>query len=265
MKEPKHLAPSAWPWLVARSTADSHWSRADSEIVCTDERVQISTPSSPSPLFNNVRMSVLGPDAADADIAQTIESYRSRGSRLAWVVTPICRPRDLGARLMAHGMKTHGESWGMILKVDHVDRQLPKGVEVVKIDVEAIDDFVDTSGRGWGQDESMRKTFREDVLRAMEVHAKTLSCYVVYDQGVAAGSGFMRLFERCAVLIGSSVVPEHRGRHLYQALLTQRLVDMTRAGRQLACMNAKAETSGPIAAHYGFQNVGSFESYVLPA
>jgi hypothetical protein len=111
----------------------------------------------------------------------------------------------------------------------------------------------------------MRRTFRADVLRAMEVHAGTLSCYVVYDQGLAAGSGFMRLFDRCAVLIGSSVVPEHRGRHLYQALLTQRLMDMTRAGRTLACITADAKTSGPIATHYGFENIGSFQSYVLPA
>jgi hypothetical protein len=93
-------------------------------------------------------MSIVDADRADVDIAETIESYRSRGAGLAWVVTPICRPENLGERLVGHGMKHQGESWAMALEVEGVEREIPEGVEVIKIDAGAIDDFVATSERG---------------------------------------------------------------------------------------------------------------------
>jgi GNAT superfamily N-acetyltransferase len=212
-------------------------------------------------MFNNVRLAVLNEELADDEIGEVIEPYRRSGSDFAWVVGPLCRPADLGERLLRHGLEPHSDSWGMVLEAEKFEQFIPDGVSVRRIDVDSVDDYVMSSDRGWGA--SPAAGYEADLRRALEKHSETLSAYIAYEQGVPAGSGLMRMFPECAVFIGSSVLPEHRGRGVYRALLTQRLLDMGRAGRTLAVMAADSTSSGPICERFGFERVCSFRAYSL--
>jgi len=149
----------------------------------------------------------------------------------------------------------------MVLEAKKFELCIPDGVSVRRIDAHFVDDYINVSDRGWGTSPSSAK--REDLRRAMVQHSETLSAYIAYEQGAPAGSGLMRLFEDCAVFIGSSVVPEHRGRGVYRALLTQRLLDLGLAGRTLAVMAADSKSSGPICERFGFERVCDFQAFSL--
>jgi hypothetical protein len=254
-----------WPELVGRAFADSHWSLQDSEVRLTDRWGGISTPSTPEALFNNVRLAVLEAEEADTVIHETLTRHRQRGADFAWVVGPLCRPIDLEERLISHGMTPMGESWGMVLQATGLCQGTPDGVTVARVGASHIDDFVTASQRGWGQPTSTSASFRSHVLRALQQHPDTLRAYVAYDHGTPAGAGLMRLHPQCALLIGSSVAPEHRGRHLYRSLLAKRLTDMAQAGRSLAAVVAKSTTAGPICARLGFERVCTFRDFMHSA
>jgi hypothetical protein len=254
-----------WPDVVARAFADSAWSCSDSRITLTEDWGRISTASNPSPMFNNVRLAVLDDATADETIGALIAEYRAQGANLVWIVGPICRPRDLPARLVSLGMEPGGESWGMVLHPAVPPAPMPPGVTVRRVGLSDIDAYVSTSERGWGLPPERSVDVRSSFVRALQTHPDSLFAYLATIDDVPVGTGFMRLLDDCGVFLGSSVVPAYRGCHVYQALLTRRLMDLQRAGRQLVVVVAVAETSGPICERFGFERVCAFQDFVLPS
>lgn len=252
-----------WPEILARAFADAHWRRPDSVFIKTEARAQIATPSSSHTMFNNIRLAVLSGDDPDAEIRATIAPYADRGAQLAWVTGPSCRPVDLPARLEAHGMVPEGESWGMAMPTAGFEGHVPDEVIARQISLDAVDDFVHASQRGWGVHPSSDAAFRGDVVRALVDHPESLSAYLATVNGEAAGAALTRTFPQCGLLQGASVMPTHRGRGLYQALLTRRVHDLADAGRPLAAVVASASTSGPVCEHLGFERVCTFQGFKL--
>src|SRR6185295_5341193 len=65
---------------------------------------QLVTPSLRHGMLNEVAISVLGDDEADAVIDRTIAEYRALGLRFRWWIGPGSRPADLGERLARRGL-----------------------------------------------------------------------------------------------------------------------------------------------------------------
>ena len=60
---------------------------------------------------------------------------------------------------------------------------------------------------------------------------------------------------RSAYLIGAVVLPAHRGKGLYRALVAARLAHAHSRALPLATSLARAETSAPILTHLGFKTI----------
>ena len=68
-----------------------------------------------NPLANLVGMANIEPDEVDATLKMVRNRY-SRGRKgYGWVTGPLTRPRDLGERLVASGLKKTDEMAGMAL------------------------------------------------------------------------------------------------------------------------------------------------------
>lgn len=63
----------------------------------------------PFPLFNGVFRTNLTNDRADFVISEILGKFQERNMPMIWSVTPDSRPRDLGKRLEAHGLRHGGD------------------------------------------------------------------------------------------------------------------------------------------------------------
>ena len=90
-----------------------------------------------------------------------------------------------------------------------------------------------------------------------------LGVYLVYDQGVPAGSAWMRSARGgpFAGLWGGSILPEHRRRGLYASLLAARAQEALHRGVRYLTVDAGA-MSCPILERMGFARLTGAQGYV---
>ena len=67
------------------------------------------------PLANLVGMADIAPDDVDATLTMVRNRYSRGRKAYGWVTGPLTRPHDLGARLVASGLKKEDEMAGMVL------------------------------------------------------------------------------------------------------------------------------------------------------
>ncbi len=86
----------------------------------------------PFPLFNGVFATNLSSEDADLVIGQILGKFQERNLPMIWSVTPLSRPRDLGQRLEALGLRYEGSEPSMALDLDALsgDIDLPEGFSI---------------------------------------------------------------------------------------------------------------------------------------
>ena len=220
--------------------------------------MQIITPSFTRGGNNEVAHAELADDEAEAIIDQTISEYRALGVQWRWRVGPGSRPDDLAQRLERRGFLPHAVA---ALARDTAGVPGVPGIEVERIDARTIDAYTDTFARGWEVDPGP--------LAGAHVHAVTSPdsrhrLYLARIDGEPAGIATSAWFERSIFLQSGVVLPAHRHRGVYRALVAARLADAAAAGITLATTNARPETSAPILERLGFSIVARFVSYALP-
>ncbi|MEZ4383775.1 MAG: hypothetical protein R3A79_20755 [Nannocystaceae bacterium] len=215
---------------------------------------QLITPSVRDGGLNEVALSILAEDEADAVIDRALADYRDRGIRFRWSVFPSARPLDLAARLEARGLRREETAAVARETATAAELEAPAGVEVQAIEAAEIDRFVEVMARGWGSapgpllDYHRRAALRDD-------HRFYLAR--VGDGPWAAAAGAV-LFPRSVFLLGGVVLPEARGAGLYRALVRARLLDAAARGITVATSHAIAKTSAPILTRLGFVEVARF-------
>ncbi|MFJ8039421.1 GNAT family N-acetyltransferase [Kitasatospora sp. NPDC096147] len=109
----------------------------------------------------------------------------------------------------------------------------------------------------------------ERIVAAAARSARTLAAgeggmLVGYVDGVPVGYAGLELVDGVARLTGGVVVPEWRGKGVYRALLTARLVYAREHGARMALVKANVDTSGPILRKAGFTGYGQEPVYAVP-
>lgn len=88
----------------------------------------------PHPLFNGVMATRLAPDAVDPAIDRVIAEFRRRKLPLEWTVGTSTRPREIGPRLEAKGLRHVLRVPGMAMSLDELPEEpAPPGVTVGRV------------------------------------------------------------------------------------------------------------------------------------
>lgn len=223
----------------------------DTRVIERPGWMQLVTPSLRQGGLNEVCLAVLSPAVVEAVVAETIASYRAQGIRSRWSIGPDSAPRELAARVEAHGLRPQ-LVWGVARPIEGIDTTLPRGVTIEPVDEGNVDAFTTVMARGWEMDGAPLLAFHRRVL---EVAPARIPMQLARLHGEPAGAAAVALLPRSAYLMGAVVLPEHRGLGLYRALVGSRLQHAARHGCTLGTSQARAETSLPILRRLGFRDV----------
>lgn len=212
---------------------------------------QVITPSFRQGGFNEVSLAQLGDDEADAVIDATIAEYAAHDIRWRWTVTPDCRPLDLPERLARRGF-VRDRCVVMAAAVADLQVPEPSGVTVERVDHGNLDRYLDVIAAGWNTDPAPLRAYHRAVLDAGDTRS---DAFLAVCGGVPAGGALSWVFPRSVYLLGAVVLPAHRSRGVYRALLAARLRHAAARGVGLATTHARPTTSAPILARLGFQPV----------
>ena len=105
----------------------------------------------------------------------------------------------------------------------------------------------------------------EEVEAAVAHLSPTDPSWVAYRSGVPVGAAGVALVEGVARLWGGSVVPDAQHTGVYRALLARRLQHARDAGRRMALVKGRVETSAPILRRAGFAAYGEERAYRVTA
>lgn len=219
---------------------------------------QLITPAFRQGGLNEVTRVQLADHEADAVIDATLAQYAAQDIRFKWVVTPSCRPRDLGERLARRGM-SHRSC--VVMAADLADLRIPPSpdVTVEPVDLTNVDTFADVVTAGW----DMQGTPLAELQRAQIADpARRHRGFLARVDGRPAGGANHILLERSAYFIGAVVLPEFRGRGVYRALIAARLAALAEAGIRLVTIQALVDTSAPILARLGFTPLADLDVYL---
>ena len=216
------------------------------------------------PLANMVGMANIAPE----DVAPILKMVRNRfsGGRKAygWVTGPLTRPRDLGERLVASGLKKIDELAGMVLTDLTVPIAVDPKIEVREGSLHEAQAASEMMGRAYDMPEEVARFF--NVLLAMTDSKVKNRGYFAYVDGGTEPVGWSYLVylpdSPIVLLGGAATLPEHRGRGIYRALVAKRLADAHADGRSAAVIQAVRSTSAPLAAKMGFREVCGLDFYV---
>ena len=115
------------------------------------------------------------------------------------------------------------------------------------------------SGCFEGFDLPSDQELREDLSYSVGPQARSL-CYVAYNthNGDPLSAGIMNIFPKLSLgfLMAGSTIPSARGRGVYSALVTARMVEAQQMGISHIGLYAMRETSAPIVKKQGFQKHG---------
>jgi len=215
------------------------------------------------PLANLVGMANIAPEDVDATLKMVRNRY-SRGRKgYGWVTGPLTRPSDLGARLVASGLKKADEMAGMALTDLAVPIAVDPKIEVREATLHEAQASSEMMGRAYDMPEEVARFF--NVLLAMTDSKVRNRGYFAYVDGGTEPVGWSYLVylpdSPIVLLGGAATLPEHRGRGIYSALVAKRLADARADGRSAAVIQAVRSTSAPIAAKLGFREICGLEFY----
>jgi len=228
----------------------------DMRIIERDGWYQLITPSTRSAIANEVAVSQIPDDDADAVIDRTCAEYAAAGVAFKWFVGPETRPRDLGRRLEARGFRGVPVR-GMAIEPAAWTATAPADVSVELVTLASLEEYNECFATGWG--ERLPDEQRSTIAQA--IASTRFDTFLARIDGVPVGTCGSVYKERCVYLIGGNVLAAYRHRGVYRAMLATRLARAMAAGRALAVTHAREESSAPILERLGFESMFSATVY----
>ncbi len=215
------------------------------------------------PLANLVGMADIPSDEVEATLKMVRNRYSRGRKAYGWVTGPLTRPRDLGERLVASGLKKVEDMAGMVLTDLAIPITVDPSIEIREGTLHEAQAASEMMGRAYDMPEEVARFF--NVLLAMTDSKVNNRGYFAFVDGGTEPVGWSYLVylpdSPIVLLGGAATVPEHRGRGIYSALVAKRLADARADGRTAAVIQAVRSTSAPIAAKLGFREVCGLEFY----
>jgi len=213
--------------------------------------------------WNGVVWSALGPDTADAAIAEQVRYFTSLGREFEWKLYAHDRPDDLGARLRAAGFTAEPEETLMIAEIRDLptDAELPEGVHLRAVtDPAGVDLMADVHEQAFGTGGTRA---REQLLPQLAKGPELVGMVVAMAGALPVCAARMELHPgtEFASLWGGGTVPAWRGRGIYRALVAHRARTAAERGFRYLQVDASSE-SRPILQRLGFVPLSTTTPYV---
>ena len=204
------------------------------------------------------------PDRTGAIVAREVAHAGSIGGDLWWVVYGHDRQEGLERALADAGFEDMGlENFLAIEASAGANLARPRGVDVRAARTEEdLTSYAAVAREAYDDEEYMSARSREFWLPYLR--AGTL--FLAYADGEPAATGRLEAPKGCPMvgLFDGSVVPRHRGKGLYQALVADRAAEAARRGARYLYVNAW-ETSRPILERLGFEPLTTRHRWRLKA
>ncbi len=209
-----------------------------------------------------ITYSRLSEAGADHAIEDQVAYFSPLGLKVEWKVYGHDRPRNLGARLAAHGFEADETETLMVFDLarDMQPARPSLNIEIRRVRDEAgLTDLIAVSSKAFGRDDSRRA----DRFRT-RLGDPTLGLFVAYADGVPVTAGRLEIppGRSFAGLWGGGTVPAFRGRGIYRALVAERAREATRLGYRYLHVEAR-EASRPILKRLGFAPLTTVTEWVL--
>ncbi len=224
--------------------------------------------------YNRVGMSRLTEEQTEEAIKEVLSHYKSLGlTSVGWLLSPQSQPSNLEKRLVDSGFKKEIPILGMVrstaekLEINMTDEFEIKKYEeeeAIKLLKNPEIQYVYEKAYGTPEGASQIMNYVGDMFRDINY-----TIYVAHDKKtdkpVAFGAISYVPNTNCAVLNGAATLPEYRKRGIYSTLLQLRYDQAKNDGIEHLLIQAKEETSAPIAAKNGFEKVCEIPMYVWRA
>ncbi len=217
--------------------------------------------------FNRTGLTRLREDQADKAIQEMLDFHKKQGSKsISWVIGPLTTPKNLAQYLEKNNFKYHSSEWGMYLptetelQVQELQGLLLKEVTLEEIEKKSVQTMIE---QGYGMPEGsaiLMKHLYEHFSKKC-----TLVFYIGYEgeKPVAFGNLVVIPGTKIGFLGGAATLPDYRGKGLYSNLLKIRKEKAKALGLEYLVIQAREDTSAPIALKHGFQKVCTLDFYVL--
>ena len=262
------------PWTPRRvldAATAMEWQPDGAIEVRTDDYRLIRYPDwALDPTFPAAQVTRSRSDRSVGDLVDEVLAHvRSWGLLgVAWWVSPASRPEDTEEQLRVRGGKRIDT---VQLLAREVSEPLPELGVPADVSVELVDDertfraASQVTVRGWGRTEPDEASLATDLVRALSDLATWTNFRVLASvAGAPACTGGATLNGEVAKLWGGVTLPAFRRRGSYRAVLAERLRLARDHGAELALVQGRVETSGPILLRAGFTGYGEERCYWLP-
>ncbi|TDG15968.1 hypothetical protein E2F43_07005 [Seongchinamella unica] len=214
-----------------------------------------------SPFFETQKVSAIRLDGQTLESAYEFCSdyFRERGAGgFYWLVSELSTPADLGEKLQHLGASHGGGVWGMRLATDTqlavspltglVIKELDEAGEADPVYPGLIDEAYGALGSGMG--ESMMELTRQFRRAGNRIYT-----YIAYESEKPVAFSCLLVLEDgiTALLCGSGTLAAYRGRGIYGNMLEVRRALAVELGCSQLLIQAKQQTSAPIALKHGFE------------
>jgi GNAT superfamily N-acetyltransferase len=263
---------SPWtPQRVLDAATAMEWQPDGAIEVRTDDYRLIRYPNwALDPTFPAAQVTRSRSDRSVGDLVDEVLAHvRSWGLLgVAWWVSPASRPEDTEEQLRVRGAKRIDT---VQILARELSDPLPELGVPADVSVELVDDertFLSASRitvQGWRRKEPDQASLATDLARALSDLATWTNFRVLASvAGTPACTGGATLNDEVAKLWGAVTLPAFRRRGSYRAVLAERLRLARDHGAELALVQGRAQTSGPILLRAGFTDYGEERCFWLP-
>ncbi len=217
----------------------------------------------PHPLVNRVLWARLSAEDRDAQIAETLNYYRTRNLPISWIVGPSSHPDDLSDHLQAHGCTFQGNMRGMAVALSALPDELPqpRGFAVLEaMDDSALTHCIEVGSIGFDVDLEVVEVFRPAIVHGgFGAHAP-IRCFVAYLEGKPVACSALFLGAGVAGIYNVATVPEARRQGIGALITAYPLRIARQLGYQIGILQA-SEMGYPVYQRLGFQECCQFPMY----
>ena len=209
------------------------------------------------PDYTSVQWSATGRPVAEV-LEEVLAHAREAGRpSLRWWVDERTRPGDTEEQLHALGLRMVERLEVLALPVD-TELPVPDDVRVVSVTDRAGLELAARIQAEVFDMSPLSDAHLDDLLRSVTLpeSERLVRCYVAYVDGEPVGSGGGTVDGDALRFWDGSVLPGHRGRGAYRALVARRLVDARSTTADFALVKAVDDTSAPILKRLGFTPYG---------